>query len=239
VIAVAASAVVWLFDAAELEGSLPLLERFLSTEEREKARRFVRPDVGRTCAIARGTLRWLLGAEIGCRPEEVAIVYNEFGKPELCGGAGPLFNVSHSEGRIAIALGFGAPVGIDIERVRPGPEWPDLSRRYFAPREAEYIESLNPEQRNQAFFEIWTRKEAYVKAQGRGLSIPLDAFCVPLGPMSLGAALVEDGTGLWQAGPLATEGEFVGAWVAQVGTRVEQHRRAPAMGRALARSTPG
>ena len=229
------SAEVWTFDASNLEGHLPSLERVLTSEESEKARRFARADVRRTYCIGRGMLRLILGARMGCRPEDVCISYNPFGKPELAGGSGPFFNVSHSEDRIAIALGFGAPVGIDVERIRDGPQWPELARNYFAFQESEYIESLPPAERSRAFFEIWTRKEAYVKARGQGLSIPLKAFCVPLGSISESdAPAIEDGSAQWRVRPLAMDGEFAGALVVRTGTRVVHHRAPPSIERATA-----
>lgn len=220
-------AVAWTFHALEFQAELPALEAVLSEEERERANRFVRPDLRLAYVVGRGLVRWLLAAEMGYRAEEVPIIYGSKGKPMVRGGAPASFNLSRSNGCIAIVLGHGTEAGIDVERIRAG-EWPDLARRYFAPAEAEYIRTQPPGERDRAFFEIWTRKEAYVKAVGDGLSLPLESFRVPTGAISDdGAARIDDGRGDWCTFPLEMEDGFVGACVLAAGTRLVHHRRRP------------
>lgn len=217
-----ATAAAWIFDAALLERERPLLERLLTADERERARRLTRAEARLAYVVGRGVLRSLLARQIGCGPEEVPICYNRFGKPELPGGGGPFFNLSNASGRIAIALGPEAKVGIDIERVRDGEDWPELSRRFFAQREAGYLASLDPAERTAAFFHIWTRKEAYLKALGSGLSTPLDAFCVPPGPLGDQVARVEDGSQAWEVRAIDCGEQFAGACVVPAGTHLVQ-----------------
>jgi 4'-phosphopantetheinyl transferase len=90
------------------------------------------------------------------------------------------FNLTHSRGAVALAVSGGREVGIDIEERRRVVEYLQLAERFFSADEARHLRRLAPEQRGEAFFAIWTLKEAFVKGIGRGLTFPLDAFCFDL-----------------------------------------------------------
>lgn len=164
----------------------------LSPDEAVRARRFLLPTHQRRYAVARASLRALLGAELGLAPEAVRFRYGEHGKPALAPGpAGPDlgFNVSHSGELALIGLIRGAQIGVDIEAERDLTDQDALVRRYFSAAEIEDYFGLEPARRRAAFFNGWTRKEALVKALGQGLAFPLRAFDVTLAPGEAAALL--------------------------------------------------
>jgi 4'-phosphopantetheinyl transferase len=170
-----------------------LLARSLSADEQERARRFHFERDRRRFAAARGLLRHLLGGYLGLDPARLRLRYGPWGKPSLAEDEGLRFNVSHSGGRALLAFAWRLDVGVDVERIRPVPEAEDLARRYFSPREGADLLRLAEGERQAAFFRCWTRKEAFVKATGDGLSRPLAAFDVTLAPGEPARLLRVDG----------------------------------------------
>jgi 4'-phosphopantetheinyl transferase len=165
---------------------LDRLRAGLAEDERARADRF-RADVDRRHFVAaRGTLRVLLGRYLAVRPADVAFRYSAYGKPALArpASAGRLrFNVSHSGGLALYAFALGHDVGIDVERVCPLDDAGAVAERLFSPAEVAALRALAAPDGagGETFFDCWTRKEAYVKALGGGLSLPLDAFTVAVG----------------------------------------------------------
>lgn len=159
-------------------------EQELADDERVRARRFVFERDRRRYVVARRTLRRLLGAYLGVAPADVRFTYAAHGKPELAEGHDRRldFNMSHSDEAVLIAVSAAGPVGVDIEGLRAMRDRDDVARRTFAPGEFERLCALDDERRTEAFFACWTRKEAFVKAIGEGLSHPLERFEVTLGP---------------------------------------------------------
>ncbi len=169
------------------------LAQALSEEERARARRFVFEDARRRFTAARGALRAILGRYLGVAPGDLAFACNAHGKPALAGGAGEgglRFNISHADGLALVAVALGREVGIDIERVREDFATEEIATRFFSPAEFAALQALPAGARCAAFFNCWTRKEAYVKARGAGLSLPLDRFDVSLAPGEPAALLV-------------------------------------------------
>lgn len=122
-------------------------------------------------------LRQILSGYLEMPPEKLRFDIGAKGKPFIEGLARPLpFNLSHSGDLALVAVSNGAEVGVDIEKIRPGPEFPALARQFFSVGEIQWISSLAPEDRSPAFFRLWVLKEACIKAAGGGLSIPLDQF---------------------------------------------------------------
>ena len=153
---------------------------FLSDEERERAGRF-RPVAVRSrdeFIVSRALLRRLLGGCLGLDPRQVAFSQTARGKPRLAGpDPAPLcFNVSHSHGMALFAVTGRCEVGVDLERVRvrPDADLLGMAERYFAPREAAVLRALDAEAQVETFFRLWTRKEAYLKAHGLGISFGLE-----------------------------------------------------------------
>jgi len=135
----------------------------LSPDERERAARF-RFDEHRARFIrGRAALRRILARYTGAGPAGIAFEYNRFGKPELAGAPGLRFNTSHSAGRQMVAVAR-REVGIDVERVRSGFRFEDIVKRFLPPEDAAAASSA------EAFFRVWTRREAFLKATGRGLT---------------------------------------------------------------------
>ena len=130
-------------------------------------------------------LRILLGAYFDANPSSLEFTYSEKGKPHVSHRPGQLdlrFNVAHSGDVILLAFTEGRRLGIDVEQVRPDFATDDIAERFFSGAERKCLRNLPATQRHDAFFRCWTRKEAYLKATGDGLSMPLDQFDVSLAP---------------------------------------------------------
>jgi 4'-phosphopantetheinyl transferase len=158
--------------------------QILAPDERERADRFHFERDRRRAVIARGYLRLLLGQFLDLPPNKLVFEYDEFGKPGLLPeqGSSVQFNVSHSGDLILIAIARSLPVGVDVERIRTDLDVADIAARFFSANENELLASLGGALRYKAFFNCWTRKEAYLKARGIGLSLPLDQFDVSFLP---------------------------------------------------------
>lgn len=159
-----------------------LLEGLLSNDELERARRFHFQRHRQQFVARRGMLRMIIGAYLSAEPESLRFSYSEFGKPDLAlplQSDGLLFNLSSSGGLALYAFAQRRQVGVDVEKVRQDFEHERIGR-FFSLREQSALLSLPAEQRAQAFFNCWTRKEAFIKAHGEGLSLPLDQFDVSI-----------------------------------------------------------
>lgn len=129
---------------------------------------------------ARGWLRRILGSALNCNPRELQFESGLFGKPHLTvpAGSGLHFNLSHSHGHAVVALAWGREIGINVEQIRPLSELDAMARDQFSPEEFSSLAALTAHRRITGFFRIWTRKEAYIKATGVGLSEGLKRFSV-------------------------------------------------------------
>ena len=161
--------------------TLASLESTLSGEETERAARFHFPADRDRFIAAHGCLRDVLARYLHCEPGELRFSVNEYGKPALQDHILE-FNLSHSGDFALIAITRECKVGVDVERIRQGISTLVIARQYFSKAEVAELETLPMEQREVAFFTCWTRKEAYIKAQGLGLSLPLESFDVSLRP---------------------------------------------------------
>jgi 4'-phosphopantetheinyl transferase len=162
-----------------------LLHECLTADEKERAARFHFDRDRNRFVAARGNLRSILAQYLNRRPSDLRILYGEGGKPILAPdstGSRLGFNLSHSEDLAVLALGWERNIGIDIERIRPDVAYEDIARSHFSTGEVISLMGLAPRDRVEGFFLAWTRKEAYVKACGDGLQVPLDSFDVNLVP---------------------------------------------------------
>ena len=164
---------------------LQRLEATLSNDERARADRFRFVRDRNDFLVARGLLRKLLGRYLDQSPADVEFCYGQHGKPSLsivnsCNGV--CFNLSHSAGLVVYAIARGRNLGIDVEFIRSGSAHEDIAKQYFSLRELRDLNSLPSEKRDEGFYDCWTRKEAYLKARGTGLQIPLDSFAVTVSP---------------------------------------------------------
>ncbi len=175
---------VWL-TTLELPGDqVGRMETLLSLDEREKAARFHFEKDRRHYIAGRGFLRSLLGEYLAADPARLEFVCNSYGKPSLASSPTPTlrFNLSHSRGLALCAVAHERDVGIDLEYIRPDFATDEIAERFFAPAEVAALRSLAPEQQPRAFFDCWTRKEAYIKARGDGLFRLLNSFTVAFAP---------------------------------------------------------
>ncbi len=157
------------------------LHSLLSCSELQRAERFCSAVLARRYKVARAWLRVVLSEWTGTAPEMLAFRFGAAGKPFLDKPfleEGPAFNVSHSEAALLIGVTDHGRLGVDIEKQRPIEDHEQLARRYFSAAETAELLSLPGSERDRAFLRLWTRKEAFIKALGGGLSIPLHAFSV-------------------------------------------------------------
>ena len=165
--------------------SLKTLEATLSADEIERADRFHLPADKDRFITAHGCLRDILARYHHWDPAQLSFSANDYGKPVLSSVPSERkmdFNLSHSNDFALVAVTSERKVGIDLERVRQGISAQVIARQYFSQSEFSELMALPSEQREIGFFNCWTRKEAYIKAQGLGLSLPLESFDVSLGP---------------------------------------------------------
>ena len=188
---------VWRLELFDDAGLLPVCNEYLTAEEQARAERKRAGRVREQFAVARACLRILLGNAFGIGPLRVPIVENSYGKPEaLVPGHSLSFNVTHSRGTILIALCKKGAVGIDAEYIDPSTDVMEIAQSTFSSNELQSISSLvSPEARRLAFYRCWTQKEAVIKADGRGLSLSLSCFDVPVSPARSASVQVTEATG--------------------------------------------
>lgn len=172
------------------------LQQTLSEDERARAERFYFQKDRDRFIVARGLVRSILGRYLDIEPGHVKFAYGPYGKPALAGESGVHgihFNLSHSDGLALCAIARGREVGVDLERLRPDFAAREIAERFFSPREVAILLALPENQWPKAFFNCWTRKEAYIKARGEGLTLPLDRFDVSVVPGEAAALLYVSG----------------------------------------------
>lgn len=161
-------------------GLLARYRGLLNGEERIQQRRFLLGRNRHQYLVTRALVRCVLAEYLPEIPaEELTFERNEYGKP--CVNNSPLpfpleFNISHAEKLVILAVTNGVKVGVDVEYVSRGSNVMSIAERFFSARENEELKSLEREQWSDRFFDLWTLKEAYIKARGMGLSVPLDKF---------------------------------------------------------------
>lgn len=176
---------VWRTSLEQPEPVLARLREILDDDERRRADRFSFEKGRRQFTVGRGLLRVLLGHYLAVGPAGLRFCYNPYGKPELVrdlGGDTLKFNLSHSGDLVFYAVSRDRELGVDVETIRPDFASEAIAERFFSPGERVALRGVRPELRARAFFACWTRKEAYIKAKGKGLSIALDSFEVSLEP---------------------------------------------------------
>lgn len=159
------------------------LSQGLSSDEWRRADHFVFEQDRRNFIVARGVLRDVLAKYLDRQPKEIIFDYEPYGKPKISHTetATPVeFNLSHSSGLFVLAVADGKKVGIDVERVRSLPDLEQIVSHAFSSYEQNELSKLRGEEKYRGFFRCWTRKEAYLKARGDGLLVPLDTFDMSL-----------------------------------------------------------
>lgn len=176
---------VWRASLGVSSAMLGWFQRILSADELSRADRFHFQHDRERYIVGHGLLRTILSHYLCADPATLDFVCNEYGKPELASindDATLRFNMSHSHGRVIYAFTNKREVGIDIEYVRTMDDAAQLIERFCSERERAEYRSVPGNLRQLAFFNCWTRKEAYTKARGEGMSRPLDKFSVSLAP---------------------------------------------------------
>jgi 4'-phosphopantetheinyl transferase len=173
---------------------LPNFSTLLSSDENDRRERFHFEGDREDFAFARGMLRTVLAAYLETDPRELRFVYSEHGKPSLDwtdSETALQFNLSHTKGAVLLGICRLRAIGVDVERVRKGFSPQEIAARFFSVSEQQALMSLPEAERRAAFFRCWTRKEAFLKARGHGLSFPLPLFDVSIGDVSIGAGETE------------------------------------------------
>jgi 4'-phosphopantetheinyl transferase len=217
---------VWRVSLRQGPGVLESLAATLSPDERRRAGRYHFRKDGESFVVSRGVLRDILGQYLSVSPARIRFTYNEFGKPDLCAEVAdaPLrFNVSHAHETALFAITSGREVGVDVEFIREDFAALDTAERFFSEVEVAALRGLPRGSRTLAFFNCWTRKEAYIKARGEGLSLPLKQFAVSAAPGEPAALLsaehAPDAVSRWSLVELHPGPGYVGA-LAFEGTEV-------------------
>jgi 4'-phosphopantetheinyl transferase len=180
---------VWRAALDQSQQRVEQLAALLSEDEKARAHRFHFERDKRRFTVGRGVLRLILGKYLQVDPDQLQFGYGPQGKPSLIKHH-LQFNVSHSHELALYAVTLAHDVGVDIEHLRSMPDYEQIATRFFSTNEQRALLSLPPHQQEKAFFTCWTRKEAYIKAIGHGLMMPLDQFDVSLAP-NQPAALLE------------------------------------------------
>jgi 4'-phosphopantetheinyl transferase len=169
------------------------LRSILTDDELDRANRFSFEIDRQRFIAARGILRFILSRYITTYPGHLRFYYNQYGRPFLAPEFSSYllnFNVSHS-GRMALyAITRNMEIGVDVERVRSDFEYEEIAERFFLANEVAILHMIPIEKKLEAFYNFWTRKEAYIKAHGKGLSLPLDSFDVSFAPWEQSMLLI-------------------------------------------------
>jgi 4'-phosphopantetheinyl transferase len=161
------------------------LAPLLSQDEYQRAMRYYRPVDRDRFIVGRGILRKIMSVYLALPPGQLRFTYNEYGKPAVSDDQNDRaldFNLSHSAELILCAVARGRVVGIDIEYIREDFATLEIAEHFFSKDEVTALKSLPADQRTRGFFNCWSRKEAFIKAKGMGVSYPLDRFTVSLAP---------------------------------------------------------
>ncbi|MDQ4023982.1 MAG: 4'-phosphopantetheinyl transferase superfamily protein [Actinomycetota bacterium] len=204
---------VWRIDVRQPAEALRELRALLAPDEEERAARF-RFDRDRDAFVAtRAALRCLAGSYLGLAPRKVAFAYAPKGKPWTDGIS---FNVSHAGDVALAAFTRSCRVGVDVEEMRPGVDLGALARRFFSPAENRALGVLENDAFVTAFYRCWTRKEAFVKALGEGLSFDLDRVDVSVGADARLLSVDAAQAGGWWIADVSPRDGYAGAVVADL-----------------------
>jgi 4'-phosphopantetheinyl transferase len=186
----------------------------LSSDEQGRAASFIFDRDRNRFIAARAILRGLLASYLAAAPASIGLRYNQWGKPRLArrfARSGLRFNLSHSNDLAVYAFATATEVGVDVEEIRPGFAAEGIAEQFFSRAEVLALRSLPRELQAEGFFNCWTRKEAYIKALGGGLSIGLSNFDVSLRPRERAAILRAPGSEQCRLASFQLERDYVAA----------------------------
>lgn len=205
---------IWLINVDEYPAKN--YEEYLVPEERSRASHFKFDKDRDSFIVSRASLRILLGRYLNCSPQTIAFQFNRYGKPELLNNVIQLkFNLSHSSRRAVVAITKEQEIGVDIEYMQDRFSKNEIVERYFSLREKEEYNRLSEDQKLQGFYNAWTRKEAFTKAIGQGMTYPLNQFDVNLTPNDNARLIAINGDEVeakqWQLRGLVLEEKYCAA----------------------------
>lgn len=161
------------------------LSALLDSQERARAAKFSTPVIRDRYIVAHGVMRQLLAEYADTQPSAIQYEYKSHGKPVLADPALTTklaFNLTHSGNLALLAISDGRSIGVDIEKIKPHNDLDQVAHRNFSSLERSALSTLNKSDLLIGFYNLWTRKEAFIKAIGDGVSYPLDSFVVPVQP---------------------------------------------------------
>jgi 4'-phosphopantetheinyl transferase len=207
----------WAAVSNEFVDQAPKLGALLSPAEQATAERFRLVEDRNRYVIRHGLLRLILGRYLEQRPSAIEFQHGAYGKPGLrMDGAGPhiFFNTSHSAEIAICAITSACPIGVDVERMREIPEIEGIARQFFVPNETRTLMALPAESRMQAFYNCWTRKEAFLKATGEGIAESLAKVEVTVAPEDkprvVSASGDREAQEQWQLQPFSPASGYLG-----------------------------
>ena len=213
----------WLADAAVNRSPARVREILasMSAEERERYDRYRHPDRAREFLLTRAIVRETLSRYVPRAPADWTFAFNEHGAPRVSPEAlapGLRFNLSNTQGLVACAVALDREIGVDVEWIHRRGRPLEVADRYFATQELAELHALPDHLRLERFFDLWTLKESYIKAVGKGLAIPLGKF----------AFRFENGIRLWVDPSLGDDGD---GWELHTLSPTRDHRAAVAVRR--------
>jgi 4'-phosphopantetheinyl transferase len=192
----------WITTPEEIDDPA-LLETYLSwldEEERHRQRRFLFEHLRHHFLVSHGLVRWVLSQYADVAPQDWRFTRNAYGRPDIDGPMALRFNLSHTRNMAVCAVTCGDEVGVDVEYTRRRSDLRNIAQHFFAPSECSALADLDDSALRRRFFDLWTLKEAYIKARGMGLHLPLDGFAFDLEQhISIRfASTIEDDPERWQ-----------------------------------------
>jgi 4'-phosphopantetheinyl transferase len=217
---------IWLVEFERFKHEESNLYQILSREEQEAAKNFYFAKDQYSYTIAHGTLRRILSQYLDTPADQICFGEENYGKPIIQSPAQPPlhFNLSHSGDRSLVAVAH-LPVGVDIEQIRPNLQYTMLSPHIMSPNEQKAFEQLPDSEKEMHFFRLWTRKEAYIKAIGKGLAHPLQKFTISFDeePQLLEDLTSPENVNLWQLYHIHLTSGYVGTLVYPKSTQIIKH----------------
>lgn len=196
---------------------LSLLGQVLSSDEQARASRFRFERDRNNYVVSRGLLRRLLAAYTNDDPARILLQYGAQGKPAMANSA-LQFNVSHSGDAVLLGFAIDREIGVDVELMQTGLDFAGLAKTSFSQTEQDAILAQPPDKRAGLFYEYWTCKEACIKADGRGLSAPLDQFSI----------VASGESSDWREVAVARPGVFASCWRVRILDTISGHAAAVA-----------
>ena len=204
---------IWSIDTAKFPNDLTSYFQLLSQEEQLRSQRFKFEKDQRLNILARSGLRVLAAQYLNCTPVSIQMGYEEYDKPYFLDYPELKFNVSHSGEMIVLAFIQQFELGVDVEYIKTDFEVMDIADNFFALDEIEKLKEVEKELQFEAFYRCWTRKEAFIKAKGSGLSFPLADFSVSIGEKAklLATRWDADEKNEWSLSSFMPKNGYVGA----------------------------